>query len=604
MRFILQADYVPEIKHRRHRIGFGNVRRPEETEDKSGQRLSLRFNKRPLPPYSAGADLASTAKMLGGFEMIRWFLASCPVVVLLTTLMRLKWKPRRAGLVAWLTALAIGGACFGGYPYLLMMASAKGVSLTLFVVLIIWTSSFMFQLVNQTGLLPEISQSMTALSSDSLMLGLLMAWCLSGVIQAVAGYGVPVAVCAPLMIAVGFPPLTAAAATLVGHAWSITFGSMGSSYYTLLLATKIPSDILGHWVGLTFIVPTILSGIAVAHIIEGWPGVRRGLGRIVAVGLAMGLVQWIVVRAGLAQVASLLGSLTGVGLIALLGSKSSAGEWHNHVAPAMPPSAGRTASMPTRSLKDAGGVDGAARLAGTPYLMLLTLTFVSQIPAIKTLFAPYKFGLNYPSLTTRQGYVVAAEKGFAAIGLFSHPAPIIGIAILFGLILFLRKGLLEPKDVRTAARNTVSQCIPTTLGVLTMVMMALVMNDTGMTRELAIGVSRLASGVFPVVSPFIGALGCFMTGSNTNANVLFGAFQMETARSLSLSTTLIAGSQTTGASLASSIAPSKVLLGSSTTGLSGREGELLRKCLPYCLWILLLVGCQTMLGVLSFPMVP
>ena len=119
------------------------------------------------------------------------------------------------------------------------------------------------------------------------MLGLLVGWCLTGVIQAVAGYGVPVAVCAPLMIAAGFEPLTAAVASLVGHAWAISFGSMASSFYTLTLSTKIPPEITGHWVGLTFIVPTILTGMAVAHILEGWEGVRKGFAKVVIVGAAM-----------------------------------------------------------------------------------------------------------------------------------------------------------------------------------------------------------------------------------------------------------------------------------------------------------------------------
>ncbi len=517
--------------------------------------------------------------------MIRWILASSPVVILLFTLLGLKWKSGRSGLVAWIVALFVGGSFFGGHPFLLAMASAKGVSLTLFVVLIIWTSSFMFQLVHETGLLPEVSKLMTALSDDNLLLGLLMAWCLTGVIQAVAGYGVPVAVCAPLMIAVGFPPLISAAATLVGHAWSITFGSMGASYYTLLLATKISPDILGHWVGLSFILPTILSGVAVAHIVESWQGVRRGLKYIIPVGLIMGTVQWVTVKANLAQVASLLGSLLGVVIIVFLGAR-------------------KPSKSADRNRKDVKNPYQPAKLAGAPYLILLLLTFVSQIPVVKTFFAPYKLGFDYPALTTHLGYEVAAEKSYAAIGIFSHPAPIIGLSAVLGMVLFLRKGLIKSHNVGAAAKTTIKQCIPTTLGVLTMVMMALVMNDTGMTRELAIGVSKVASGIFPIVSTFIGALGCFMTGSNTNANVLFGAFQMETASSLGLSKTLIAASQTVGASLASSIAPSKVLLGSSTTGLIGREGDLLTKCLPYCFWLLFLVGCQTMLGTLVFLQAP
>lgn len=95
-----------------------------------------------------------------------------------------------------------------------------------------------------------------------------------------------------------------------------------------------------------------------------------------------------------------------------------------------------------------------------------------------------------------------------------------------------------------------------------------------------------------------------MTGSNTNANILFGAFQIETANALGISATLIASSQTAGASLGSSIAPAKVLLGSSTSGLTGREGELMKKCLPYCMAIVLALGVQTLIVTATLTVVP
>lgn len=555
--------------------------------------------------------------------MLRWLLASSPLFVLLVTMLWLRWKAKTAGFVAWLVALTVAWAFFGGFPLLLALASAKGVSLTLFVVLIIWSSSFMFQLVSETGSVPVISRWMATLSSDRLMLGLLIGWCLSGVIQAVAGFGVPVAVCAPLMIAAGFEPVVAAAGALVGHAWSITFGSMGSSFYTLGLSTKIPAEILGHWVGLTFIIPTVLTGLAVAHIIDGWKGVRKGFFKILAVGTTMGGVQWIVARAGSGQLAALLGSLAGVLLTSVLaprekaqgavesGEESAGGAGTAEGGAARPGNKASGQPDPGASGKTGlagqpGGQLGGQSLhvALTPYYALLSLTLISQIGPIKAFFKPLKFGIDYPAMVTRQGYEVAAEKAYAAIGLFSHPAPIITAACLVGLIVYLRRGLLTAANVKKAWQGTVKQSWPTTLGVLTMVMMALVMTDTGMTREMAAGVAKVAGALFPLVSPFIGVLGCFMTGSNTNSNVLFGAFQIETANALGISATLVAASQTTGASLGSSIAPAKVLLGSSTSGLTGREAELMKKCLPYCVLIVLALGLQTLVATALLTVVP
>jgi len=104
-----------------------------------------------------------------------------------------------------------------------------------------------------------------------------------------------------------------------------------------------------------------------------------------------------------------------------------------------------------------------------------------------------------------------------------------------------------------------------------------------------------AGKVFPLFSPYIGVLGTFMTGSNTNSNVMFGALQLETARALAVSEVTVSSVQSIGGSLGSAIAPAKVLVGTAIVGLSGRENEVLRKTLPYCAGIVLLVGLQAWL---------
>ena len=90
-----------------------------------------------------------------------------------------------------------------------------------------------------------------------------------------------------------------------------------------------------------------------------------------------------------------------------------------------------------------------------------------------------------------------------------------------------------------------------------------------------------------------------MTGSNTNSNIMFGALQLETAAALGISTLIIAGIQSIGGSLGSAIAPAKVLIGSTLVGLNGREGEVLRRAMPYCLIVVLLVGLEAW-GVLAW----
>jgi lactate permease len=123
-----------------------------------------------------------------------------------------------------------------------------------------------------------------------------------------------------------------------------------------------------------------------------------------------------------------------------------------------------------------------------------------------------------------------------------------------------------------------------------MVMMALVMNDTGMTYLLAQGVARATGHLLPLASVFIGVLGTFLTGSGANSNVMFASLQVETAKVLGISTVIIAAVQGVGGSIGGCVAPAKVLLGSTMVGLEGRESEVLNRTIPYCLGIALMTG--------------
>ena len=132
-----------------------------------------------------------------------------------------------------------------------------------------------------------------------------------------------------------------------------------------------------------------------------------------------------------------------------------------------------------------------------------------------------------------------------------------------------------------------------------MVMMALIMTDTGMTVLLARTIATGTQETFPLISPYIGVLGTFMTGSNTNSNVMFGLLQYETAQALGITSITIASVQSIGGSLGSSIAPAKVLVGTAIVGISMKKdtdkdlyGEVMKRTIPYCLILVLLVGIQ------------
>jgi len=134
------------------------------------------------------------------------------------------------------------------------------------------------------------------------------------------------------------------------------------------------------------------------------------------------------------------------------------------------------------------------------------------------------------------------------------------------------------------------------VSIASMVSMAVIMENSGMTDTLAQGLASGMGQLFPLVAPWIGALGAFMTGSNTNSNVVFGALQLRTATLLGYLPAIILAGQTAGASLASVIAPTKVVVGASTAGMAGQEGEVMRKLLIYTIPLVLLISLFTYLG--------
>ena len=532
-------------------------------------------------------------------------LAAIPIAILIVAMLipALSWSAPKAGAVSWLAAAALALFVFGADEHILAISSSKGLSLSLFVLTIIWTSVMMYNVIEGMNGITIIGRTITGFVRDPLAQALVVGWAFSGLIQGVAGFGLPIAVVAPLMVMMGFRPALAVAITLVGHAWAVTFGSLGSSYYTIQLVSGIDGIVLGPHMAAMFAVPTILTGFAVAHLQGGMASVRRGTPAILALGAAMSLGLFATALLGAYQLASVVASLIGcvVGwwvarhpFFGLGGLGDESGD----VPEARP--ARELAEQRTDEQSDQSGEIGF-HTAFMPYYLLFGLSVLSQMPRLWDGWSHLFFGLYYPAFETGLGFTVAERDAYAKINLVSHPAPLIVASLLIAYAIYRARGVWKPGITRPAVQKTYSQVISNSVGVATMVMMALVMTDTGMTALLGSAIAKGAGTLFPVFSPYIGVLGAFMTGSNTNSNAMFGALQVETAASLGVSLVTIAATQSIGGSLGSSVAMSKVAAGAAAVGLEGRERDVLVKTLPYCLVLTLTAGIQAWLIINALP---
>lgn len=501
-----------------------------------------------------------------------WLLAIAPVIVLVTGILLFKWEAAKIGAFSWFVAVFISYVFFGTDFKMLALANAKGLQLSIYVLLIIWGAVFLYNIADEAGAIEVIGKNMTMITRNKSIMVLLLAWCFTSMLQGITGFGIPVAVVAPIMAIMGFEPVSAVAICLIGHSWAISFGSMGSSYNSIQLVTGIPGEVIGPWMAIIFSVGILATGFGVAHIYGGWLEVRKSAPQIISAGLVMSFVLWLMTILGTAQLASLMAAAAGT-LVLILWAIWGRKQIKSNV----PRAEGEVDKM-------------SFNLAFAPYYTLVGVSILTQIKFIKTKLSSLYWALDYPATETSFGYLVEAVKDYSKIVIFSHPAPILLISTVVGYFLYWRLDLVDFSSLKRAAKSTVDRCIPTSVGIATMVMMALIMSDSGMTQIIAQGVAAVFGGYFPLVSPFIGALGSFIMGSNTNSNVMFGVLQTNTAKVIGKSGVLMAAAQSVGGSLGVAITPSTIMTGAANVNLGGRENEIMKITIKYCLLNVALVG--------------
>ncbi|MBU0494002.1 MAG: L-lactate permease [Chloroflexi bacterium] len=497
-----------------------------------------------------------------------WFLALLPILVILVLMLWRHWGSAQAGFAGWLTALALAALWFGAGPAVLFYAQVRGLLLSLYVLYIIWAALIFFRVTDEAGAVAAVGLGLPRLTPDRGLQVLLLGWAFASFLQGVGGFGVPVAVVAPLLVELGFAPVTAVVIPTVGHAWAVSFGSLGASFYALMAATGRSGDELAPW-------SAVLLGLACLGCGAGalsaagrsvWAaGGRRtvwtNLLPLLLMGLTMAGVQFLTVTHGLWAIGAMMGALAGLAV---------------GVAWA------RWSGRRVQETKGEGGVAWAV----VPYALLVGMVLAAElVPPVRDLLGQVVLRVQLPEVVTARGWVTPAGAG-RSISVFGHAGALLIYASLVTYGLFWWRRRYAPGAARRIVTKVVHSALKSSLGILAMVGMAATMEDAGMTHLLADGLARAAGPIFPLLSPFIGALGAFMTGSNTNSNVVLGALQEQIAVLLGLSPLVILAAQTAGGAIGSLFAPAKIIVGCSTVNLGGREGPVMRQAMVYGLLII------------------
>ncbi len=517
-------------------------------------------------------------------SLLKFLIAFSPIASVLILMVVFRWGGARAGAVGWLVALLSSLLFFGADLELIAYSQASGVLLSLFVLYIIWMALVLFNVVKEAGAIEVIAQGIVRLTQDRVLQLLILSWVFSAFLQGVAGFGVPIAVVAPLLMGLGFSPVTSVAAVAAGHSWSVTFGDIASSFNALIAASGLSGEVLAPWSALLLGVACFACGIAAAWAFDGISSLKRGWLGILLIGTAMAGTQYLLAIHRLWNLAGFVAGLAGLAASALVArlafyrrSRPMAGE---DIAGGEKKSESISQAHRPMSLV----------LAVSPYMILVVIVTVAElVTPVHQFLNRIELNLAFPEIRTSLDWATEAGPG-KAISIFGHAGALLAYASLIGYAIFAFTGHFQPGAWKRILSSTIHSAVRSSIGIATMVGFATIMSMSGMTYALALGLSQALKPLFPFLSPFIGLLGAFMTGSNTNSNVVFTALQQQAAHLLHLPAAIILAAQTTGGSLGSMLAPAKIIVGCSTAGLAGEEGQVLRRTIVYGIIITAVIG--------------
>ena len=523
-----------------------------------------------------------------------WIMALLPIIALVLLMVKFKWGATEAAPIGLLIAIFTGIFFYKADISLIAIESAKGIWYSLVILLIVWTAVLMYQVSDSARAFLVIREGMSKLFPNELLLVMTMGWIFESFLQGITGFGVPVAVGAPLLIGIGVKPLWAVVLPLLGQAWGNTFGTLaaawdalagsagievGSSHY--FLTALWSSAFLWMWI--------IVTGLAMSWFYGRGKALKKGFVATLIIATIQGGGELILSQVNTTIAAFIPACISIIAILFISKMKMYKDEWRIEDSPIMDRSKNTESneSLPNMSLLQ----------AFIPYIILSVLTLgILVITPINQFLSQFTLGFAFPKTITGYGFVNKAYSSYSPIAIFTHASMFLFVSSIIGLIYYQSKGWIAKGETKTIFAKSVAMTMPSGIAVVGLVIMSKIMGGTGQTAVLADGIAAVLGKSYVVLAPFIGLLGSFMTGSNMSSNILFGDFQMTTAKLLNANSAAILGAQTVGGAIGSAISPSKIILGTTTANILGKEGDVLKTIIAMTLLPTLLIGIVSFLA--------
>jgi lactate permease len=525
---------------------------------------------------------------VGGSLGLTSIFAVLPLLTLFVLLGALRMPAQWASLISLVMAMVVALAVYSMPLGQALDAAVWGAAFGLFPIMwIVVNAIWIYRVTVATGHFQVLRRSFASISDDQRIQAIIVAFCFGALIEALAGFGTPVAITSVMLIALGLQPLKAAAVALVANTAPVAFGAIATPIITLGEVTKISPDILGALVGrqtpvLALIVPLILVGM-----VDGARGIRQTWPAAAVGGLSFAVAQFVASNYISIELTDIIAALVSVTAIVLLlrvwrPSEPLLGE------PAMPALAGADGYDPALERRHGvrPGGDSRADVAGAyaPYLMIIAVFSIAQIGGVKEALDSVTSEFGWPGIDIEKPSGDAYDATFK----FNWLAAAGTLLLISGLgtLAVLRVGIGRALHAYSATLNQLKWAIVTVAAVLAL---AFVMNTSGQTVTLGLWLAG-AGGIFAFLSVFIGWLGVAVTGSDTSSNSLFGALQIAAAKDAGLSPALMAAANSSGGVLGKMISPQNLAIGAAAVGMAGREGDIFRVVLKWSLLLVVLMA--------------
>ena len=443
---------------------------------------------------------------------------------------------------------------------------------------------WLYNLTVLTGSFDQLRQWVQChASSDACVQAILVAFCFGALLEGSAGFGSPIAVTAFLLVGLGFEARKAVVIALLANTAPVAFGGVGIPIVALAGVTGMDVLKLSAMVGRQLPLLSLILPMYLALVVAGGRGLRRSWPAALVAGVSFGGVQFLVSNFWGPYATDILSSLTSIVVLVLFlqvwkpGKEGRAAESH----PSPPVPQGRLFS-------------GSDLSAWAPWAIL------AVVMVAWSLFKVSAWGqiLTHIPMLHNGVFITLNQRSYTAI--FSFQPLATGTGVLTATIIVALCFRVRPRSFVEAGGRTFRQLRVPGLTVLFIVGLAYLYNYSGMAYTLGAAVARVG-GVFPLVSSYLGWVACFLSGSDTAANLLFGNLQVAAAHQLHLNPLLLAATNSSGAVAGKMISPQNIAVGVTTVGLVGQEGKVLHSTFWHSVLFAGLLGLIAMLQAYVVP---